>query len=79
MTKPNWQIEREQRIAKQAKAMKNMTDDQLKAIDITFSALKSSLDMIKEANDLYMSDIQAMESAYWSMYNAFNKQENNNA
>ena len=79
MTKPDWQIEREQRMAKQAKAMKKMTDDQLKAIDNTFSALKSSLDMIKETNDLYMSDIQAMETAYWKMYDAFNKQENNNA
>ena len=79
MTKSDWQIEREQRIAKQAKAMKKMTDDQLKAIDNTFSALTSSLDMIKETNDLYMSDIPAMESAYWSMYHAFNKQENNNA
>jgi len=75
MTKPDWQIEREQRMAKQAKAMKNLTDVQLQAIDSTLRTLKNCMDMIRDTNDLYLSDIQAMESAYWKMYDAFNKQE----
>ena len=75
MSKEQWEIERDERIAKQAKAMKKLTEDQLKAIDATFNALKNSLSMIKDTNDLYMSDIQAMESAYWAMYHAFNKRE----
>ena len=75
MSKEQWEIERDERIAKQATAMKKLTEDQLKAIDTTFNALKNSLSMIKDTNDLYMSDIQAMESAYWDMYHAFNKRE----
>lgn len=79
MTKSTYQIEREKRMAKQAKAMKNLTDVQLQAIDSTMSTLKNCVDMIRDTNDLYLSDIQAMESAYFKMYDAFNKQENNNA
>ena len=75
MSKEQWEIERDERIAKQAKAMKKLTEDQLKAVDACFNALKNSLSMIKDTNDLYMSDIQAMESAYWDMYHAFNKRE----
>ena len=76
MTKSTYQIEREQRMAKQAKAMKNLTDVQLQAIDSTLRTLKNCMDMIRDTNDLYLSDIQAMESAYWKMYDAFNKREN---
>ncbi len=73
MTKSTYQIEREQRMAKQAKAMKNLTDVQLQAIDSTISTLKNCVDMIRDTSDLYLSDIQAMETAYWKMYDAFNK------
>jgi len=65
-------------MAKQAKAMKNLTDLQLQAIDSTISTLRNCVSMIRDTNDLYLSDIQAMESAYLKMYDAFNK-ENNNA
>jgi len=78
MPKSTYQIEREQRMAKQAKAMKSLTEDQIKAIDTTFNTLKRSLTLIHEINDLYMSDIRAMEDAYWKICQAFNK-ENNNA
>ena len=73
--KSQWEIEREQRIAKQAKAMKALTDDQLAAIDLVVKSLRSSLNTLNEIQDLYLSDVRDLETAYWKMYNAFNKRE----
>jgi len=73
--KSQWEIEREQRIAKQAKAMKALTDDQLAAIDLVVKSLRSSLNSLNEIQDLYLSDVRDLETAYWKMYNAFNKRE----
>lgn len=76
--KEPWEIEREQRIAAQAKAIAGLTDKQKEAVDKAFSALGGALSTIKDCNDLYMSDISAMDTAWWSLYHAFNK-ENDNA
>ena len=35
----------------------------------------SKPDAIKDTNDLYLSDIQAMEDAYWKMHYSFNKED----
>ena len=75
MTKSTYQIEREKRMAIQAKAMKALTQAQQEALDVAYKSLKNSLSMIKDTNDLYMSDIQAMEDAYWKMHYSFNKED----
>jgi vacuolar-type H+-ATPase subunit E/Vma4 len=75
MTKSTYQIERKKRIAAQAKAMQAMTDAQQEALDAAYKALKHSVSMIRDTNDLYLSDIQAMDDAYWKMYHAFNKED----
>ena len=75
MSKEQWEIERDERIAKQAKAMKALTKEQRKAIDLVFDSLRSSLDTLGEIQDLYISDVRNLETAYWKMYNAFNKRE----
>ena len=73
MKKEAWQIARDKRIKEQSKGMENMTDDQVEAVDIAFKSLEQSVFMIKETNDLYMSDVAKMEEAYYKLRSAFNK------
>ncbi len=73
MAKEAWEIARDKRIKAQAKGLKGMTDDQLDAVDSAFNSLENALHMIKEINDLYMSDIGKLEEAYYKLRNTFNK------
>jgi len=79
MKKEDWQIEREKRLATQAKAIASLTENQRKAIDQTYEAMQTIRSNIYDMSDLYLSDIQKLDSAFWSMYHAFNKGENENA
>ena len=76
MKKEDWQIEREKRLATQAKAIASLTENQRKAIDQTYEAMQTIRSNIYDMSDLYLSDIQKLDSAFWSMYHAFNKGEN---
>jgi len=79
MKKEDWQIEREKRLATQAKAIASLTDNQRIAIDQAYEAMQTIRTNIYDMSDLYLSDIQKLDSAFWSMYHAFNKGENENA
>ena len=74
--KEPWQIERDKRLAAQAKALASLTDNQRIAIDQAYEAMQTIRTNIYDMSDLYLSDIQKLDSAFWSMYHAFNKGEN---
>ena len=69
-----WQIARDERQAEQAKAMAKLTEAQRKAIDEAYAAMRIIRGNIYDMSDLYLSDIQKLDSAFWSMYHAFNKE-----
>ena len=77
--KEDWQIEREKRLAAQAKAFASLTDNQRIAIDQAYEAMQTIRTNIYDMSDLYLSDIQKLDTAFWSMFHAFNKGENQNA
>lgn len=74
--KEAWQIARDERLAEQAKAMAKLTDAQRKAIDEAYAAMQTVRTNIYDMSDLYLSDIQQLDKAFWSFYHAFNKGEN---
>ena len=74
--KEDWQIAREKRIAEQATAMAKLTDTQRKAIDDAYEAMRTIRSNIYDMSDLYLSDIQKLDTAFWSFYHAFNKSDN---
>tara|TARA_Y100000004_G_scaffold100981_1_gene113180 strand:+ start:168 stop:407 length:240 start_codon:yes stop_codon:yes gene_type:complete len=75
--KNKWELERDKQKILRQKAMKSLTKDQLDAIKKTHEALRSSLGMLRDCNDLYLSDIYKLDDAFWSITNQFNMEENN--
>jgi|9_EtaG_2_1085328.scaffolds.fasta_scaffold44035_4 hypothetical protein len=75
--KNKWELERDKQKILRQKAMKSLTKDQLDAIKKTHEALRSSLGMLRDCNDLYLSDINKLDDAFWSITNQFNMEENN--
>jgi|TARA_R110001592_G_scaffold324115_1_gene603605 hypothetical protein len=72
MTKKNeWEIQRDKQNALRAKTMKSLTADQLNAIKQTHKTLSDALDMLRECNDLYLSDIRKLDDAFWQLKNQF--------
>jgi hypothetical protein len=72
MTKKNeWEIQRDKQNALRAKTMKSLTADQLNAIKQTHKTLSDALDMLRECNDLYLSDIRKLDDAFWKLKNEF--------
>jgi hypothetical protein len=72
MTKKNeWEIQRDKQNALRAKTMKSLTADQLNAIKQTHKTLSDALDMLRECNDLYLSDIKKLDDAFWQLKNQF--------
>lgn len=71
-TKSDYQIERDKEASQNAKAMQNLTVEQLAAIKKTHDQLRQSLNMICECNDLYLSDIRELENCFWALHNNFN-------
>ena len=72
MTKKNeWEIQRDKQDALRAKAMKSLTTDQLNAIKETHKTISHCLTMIRECNDLYMSDIAKLEDSFWQLKHQF--------
>ena len=56
---------------KTKKVLKQMSAEQRAAIEEIQASVASCLDMIKECNDLYMSDISKLESSWHSLRWAF--------
>ena len=74
--KTEWEIERDEADAIRAKAMMSLTVDQAKAIKETYKALENALYNIREMEDLYLSDIRNLDSAFWKIKNEFNLGDN---
>ena len=76
MTKKNeYQIEREKQQAINKKAMASLTSEQMQAIKETHKALDDALSMLRECHDLYLSDINKLNDAFWSINHQFNLEE----
>ena len=53
------------------KTKQNLTDEQVKAIRDTYRAIDSSLDMLFECQDLYLSDVRELEKVRWKLTSEF--------
>jgi len=69
--KDKWEIERDEQDALKTKAMKSLTVDQLNAIKETHETISNCLMMIRDCNDLYMSDIAKLEDSFWQLKHQF--------
>ena len=73
MTKKNeWEIERDKADALRENAMKSLTADQINAINKTYKVLKNVLHNIREVEDIYLSDIRNLDTAFWKLRHQFN-------
>jgi len=76
MTKKNkWLLKREKQQAKNKKAMASLTSEQMQAIKQTHKALRDALSMLTDCHDLYLSDINKLNDAFWSINHQFNLEE----
>ena len=76
MTKKNeYQIEREKQQDANKKAMASLTPEQLQAIKQTHKALSDALSMLTDCHDLYLSDINKLNEAFWSINHQFNLED----
>lgn len=53
------------------KTKQNLTDVQVEAIRDTYRAIDSSLDMLFQCQDLYLSDVRELERVRWKLTNEF--------
>lgn len=70
--KSDHEIEREAAQKARAKAMKDLTPEQLAAIKETHKQLRHVLNSLCECNDLWLSDIRELEGCFWALHNNFN-------
>ena len=76
MTKKNeYQIERERQQARNKQAMASLTSEQMQAIKQTHKALDDALTMLRDCQDLYLSDINNMNEAFYTLQHQFNLEE----
>ena len=73
--KSEYQIEREKQQAANKKAMANLTSEQMQAIKQSHKALRDALSMLTDCHDLYLSDINKLNEAFWSINHQFNLEE----
>jgi hypothetical protein len=79
MTKKNeWLLKREKQQAKNKKAMASLTSEQVQAIKQTHKALDDALTMLRDCQDLYLSDINKMNDAFYTLQHQFNLEEKDN-
>ena len=62
---------RDKQDALKTKAMKSLTVDQLNAIKKTHKTISDCLAMLRDCNDLYVSDVGKLESIFWELQNQF--------
>ena len=74
--KTEWEIDRYKADALKAKAIKSLSEDQLKAINRTYKAIEDALHNIREMEDLYLSDIRNLDNAFWTLKHQFNLGDN---
>ena len=55
--------------------MASLTSEQMQAIKQTHKALSDALSMLTDCHDLYLSDINKLNEAFWSINHQFNLEE----
>lgn len=75
--KSKWELERDKEEALKKKALKSLTEDQLKAINKAYESIKDALCNAREIEDIYLSDIRNLDIAMWKLKHEFNLEENN--
>jgi len=70
--KTNYQEERERQTKKNNIGMSKLTEKQLQSIKKTHETLSNALDMLRECQDMYLSDIRELDNCYWQLNNNFN-------
>jgi hypothetical protein len=76
--KTKWQLEQEKLEKERVKAMTGLTEVQLKAIKEAHIALKNVLTNINDIEDIYLSDIRAMNESMWDLRHQFNLHQEEN-
>ena len=74
--KSQWEVEQDKLLAKKKKAIKSLTEGQLRAIKKTHKAIETVLMNIREVEDIYLSDIRELDNCVWKLNHAFNLEEN---
>ena len=75
--KSKWELERDKEEALRKKALKSLTEDQLKAINKAYESIKDALCNAREIEDLYLSDIRNLDTAMWKLKHEFNLEDYN--
>lgn len=75
--KSKWELERDKEEALKKKAIKSLTEDQIKAINKAYESIKDALCNAREIEDLYLSDIRNLDTAMWKLKHQFNLEEDN--
>ena len=70
--KTEWEIQEEKEQAIRKKAMSSLTTKQLETIKEAHETIGACLDMLTECHDLYLSDINKLNEAYWKINRQFN-------
>lgn len=66
-----WKAEREAREKALLSSFDQLTDDQQQAIRQMQDAVRGCLNMLEECHDLYLSDIDKLNRAFWGMHHQF--------
>jgi hypothetical protein len=74
--KAKWELERDKEEALKRKALKSLTEDQLKAINKAYESIRDALCNAREIEDLYLSDIRSLDTAMWKLKHEFNLEDN---
>ena len=74
--KSKWELELDKEEALRKKALKSLTEDQLKAINKAYESIKDALCNAREIEDLYLSEIRNLDMAMWKLKHEFNLGEN---
>jgi hypothetical protein len=75
--KSKWELERDKEEALKKKAIKSLTEDQIKAINKAYESIKDALCNAREIEDLYLSDIRNLDTAMWKLKHQFNLEDDN--
>lgn len=70
--KSEWEIQQAKIDADRKKAMKSMTEEQIEVIRKTHNALEDVLTNIQDIEDIYLSDIRALNECMWKLKYEFN-------
>lgn len=70
--KTEWEIQQAKIDADRKKAMKSMTEEQIEVIKKTHNALEDVLTNIQDIEDIYLSDIRALNECMWKLKYEFN-------